>query len=431
MALTLGASLAACSSSSGGGQNSTAPSNHAASTTIPSTKVTLTLATEDTSGLTQKLVDGFEKAHPNVTIKVQTTAYTAYTASIQLRLASSSPPDLSETVVLNNLVKHGLVRSLDDYAKLYGWTSKVPQFALDEYRMGSDGTGGQGSLYAISAGFSFTGLYYNKRVAAKLGIAHPPTTMAELDEDLAKAKAAGLTGFEVAAKDGHAAFLVQQVAGNYDKPGPVNDWIFGVKGSTFDLPGVTKGAQQLVDWSKGGYLNKAANANALTQSVAAFSEGKTLFFNDGNWDSAALQKGLGKDVGFAVFPAAAAGGQLNSMVGGTAGYQISAKSKHPDVAAAFLNYSIGPDAAKIVASFGNLPNDPSSVNAPAGSLLSDFLTAWTAIQKSNGLYGFWANAYEAANTTLTQTTQGLIGGTVSPKQFISQVQSGWEQAHRS
>ncbi len=424
---TVAATLSGCAfGSSGGGKSS-----QAASTKIPSDKITLTLATEDTSGLTQKLVEGFEKLHPNVTIKVQTTAYSAYTANIQLRLASSSPPDLSESVVLGNLVKHNLLLPLDDYAKMYGWTSKVSKYALDEYRMGTDQIGGHGSLYAVSSGFALTGLYYNKAVAKKLGIDGPPKTMAEMDEDLAKAKAAGMTGLEVANQDGHAAFLIQQVADAYDQPETVNNWIFGVKGSTFNQPGVLKGAQKLIEWAKAGYINSNANSNALTQSVAEFSAGKTLFFNDGNWDAASLQKGLGTDLGFAAFPAATAGGPVNAMVGGTAGYQISAKSKHPDVAAAFLDYSIGADAAKIVASFGNLPNDASAVSATEGTLSADFNVAWKAVQEANGLYGYWANAYEASNTTLTQTTQELIGGTLKPEAFISQVQSGWEQAHQS
>ena len=62
---------------------------------FPTGKVTLTLATEDTSTLTPALVKGFEKLHPNVTIQTQITSYTDYTAKIALELASSTPPDLS------------------------------------------------------------------------------------------------------------------------------------------------------------------------------------------------------------------------------------------------------------------------------------------------------------------------------------------------
>ena len=41
--------------------------------------------------------------------------------------------------------------------------------------------------------YSLTGVFYNKTLAAKIGMTTPPTTLAELDALLAKAKAAGVT----------------------------------------------------------------------------------------------------------------------------------------------------------------------------------------------------------------------------------------------
>ena len=78
---------------------------------------------------------------------------------------------------------------------------------------------------------------------------------------------------------------VQQVADDYAPPAPVNNWIFGVKGSTFNLVAVRTGGSQLVTWGKNGYLNSDADAAALTQAVTEFNAGKALFINDGNWDT--------------------------------------------------------------------------------------------------------------------------------------------------
>ena len=103
--------------------------------------------------------------------------------------------------------------------------------------MGSNLVAGSGPLYAVSSGFDLTGMFYNKNLMQKLGISGPPQTLADLNADLAKAKAAGDIGLELAAEDGHGAFLVQQVADDYVPPAPVNNWIFGVKGSNFNLAG--------------------------------------------------------------------------------------------------------------------------------------------------------------------------------------------------
>jgi raffinose/stachyose/melibiose transport system substrate-binding protein len=410
---------------------------HAAHTTasassFPSGPVSLTLATEDTSKLTSTLVKGFEKLHPNVKISIQVTSYTDYLTKIDLELASSTPPDLSEVVTLETPVKDHLLLDLDPYATQYGWTSSISSYALNEYRMGSNLVAGSGPLYAVSSGFSLTGLYYNKKLMRKLHISGPPKTLAELDTDLATAKAAGDVGLEVAAEDGHAAFLVQQIADDYEQPSsvnPVNNWIFGVKGSNIDLAVVRKSATRLVTWAKDGYLNSDADADALTQAVSEFNAGNALFINDGNWDTYAYQGGLAAGVGFAAFPAAQTGGPYTAMVGGSAGYAISAKTKYPQVAAAFLDYSVSAAAAPVVFATGNLPNVVSAVKPTPGTLNYDVVKAWGKVEASNGLYGFFANAFPTANTVWTQATEELIGGQTSPAAAVSTVQSAWAQAH--
>ena len=422
--------LVAAASSPAWGSARTHPARTSTSASgFPTGKVTLTLATEDTSTLTPALVKGFEKLHPNVTIQTQVTSYTDYTAKIALELASSTPPDLSETVTLETPVKDHLLLNLNPYASQYGWTKSISPYALAEYRMGSNLVAGSGPLYAVSSGFALTGLFYNKKLMNKLGIMEPPATLAQFGADLAKAKAAGVTGLEIAAEDGHAAFPVQQVADDYEPPTPVNNWIFGVKGSNFNLAGVRTGASLLVSWAKDGYINSDADADALTQAVAEFNAGKALFINDGNWDAYAYQKGLGNNVGFAAFPAAAAGGRYTAMVGGTAGYQISAKTKYPQVAAAFLNYSVSAAAAQAVFASGNLPNVISAIKPVPGTLLAGVVKAWGQVEASNGLFGYFANAYPTSNTVFTQTTEELIGGKTTVPAFISTVQSAWAQSH--
>ena len=81
------------------------PQSATAGSAFPTGPVTLTLATEDTSTLTPALIKGFEELHPNVKIVQQTTSYTTYLTKINLELASSTPPDLSEVVTLETPVK--------------------------------------------------------------------------------------------------------------------------------------------------------------------------------------------------------------------------------------------------------------------------------------------------------------------------------------
>ena len=82
--------------------------------------------------------------------------------------------------------------SKDFYAKAFGWDT-WPASQLEQMRVDSSGRRGDGPLYAMGLNFSMTGVFYNKDLAAKFGMTSAPTTLAELDADLKKAKDAGLT----------------------------------------------------------------------------------------------------------------------------------------------------------------------------------------------------------------------------------------------
>ncbi len=90
-----------------------------------------------------------------------------------------------------SFAKQGLLKNLDGYAKAFGW-DKWPVPQLDQNRVAPDGTRGSGSLYAMGLNYSLTGVFYNKKLAAQIGMTEPPKTVAEFDDLLAKAKAAGL-----------------------------------------------------------------------------------------------------------------------------------------------------------------------------------------------------------------------------------------------
>ena len=66
----------------------------------------------------------------------------------------------------------------------------MPQ--LNQNRIDADGIRGSGTLYAMGLNYSLTGVFYNKKLAAQIGMTEPPKTVAEFEDLLAKAKAAGL-----------------------------------------------------------------------------------------------------------------------------------------------------------------------------------------------------------------------------------------------
>ena len=108
-------------------------------------------------------------------------------------------------------------------------------------------------------------------------------------------------------------------------------------GSTFETPQNIQALTKLAEWGKNGYFNKDYNAVGYDQAAAEFAKGKGLFFVGGNWETAIIKKGLGADAGMINMPPGDSGKHVG--VGATSGpWHISAKTKYPDVAAAWLNY---------------------------------------------------------------------------------------------
>ena len=121
----------------------------------------------------------------------------------------------------------------------------MPQ--LNQNRIDADGVRGSGTLYAMGLNYSLTGIFYNKTLAAQIGMTEPPKTVAEFDDLLAKAKEAGLQPIMQwgSAKSGMGlAFPLQNLMAAYGPVGPINDWIFQKPGATIDTPENLLAAQE-------------------------------------------------------------------------------------------------------------------------------------------------------------------------------------------
>ncbi|MBY8885270.1 extracellular solute-binding protein [Streptomyces sp. PTM05] len=400
------------------------------STAIPTGKVTLTVAGSENSGTTKALAAAFEKLHPNVTVDYKYTDVNDYNTSLNLTLSSDDAPDLALLNMIGTTVKANLVRDLDPYAAAYRWNASVPSTELDQWRADTDGKRlGSGHLWAAPAGFSVVGVYYDKKLAAELGIAKP-TTFAEFQADLVKAKAAGRLPIQLGNLAGHSSFVFQSIVDTADGAAKSTAWAYGVPGSSINTRGGTEGAQDLATWAKKGYTPAGANGTDLPGSVANFTKGQGLFLFDGSWDAAAINKAMPGNVGFFPLPGATVNSPATG-IGTSVAYAIPAKAKHPDLAAAFLNFMGSTQAAQIEFGTGFMPvTHADTVKTPRGSVLGDVATAWAKIGQDNGLVPFFNNSTATMNTTLTSAGQELVGGKVTPAQYLAQLQADWQKGHQ-
>src|SRR6185369_8064763 len=293
-----------------------APNSGASPTTSPTcgtAPITLSGYFETGFPLPKDLADEFTKQYPNVKWDIREDQFAVITQNAP-RVLADDPPDLMRLPQVSELVKDGLLKNMDGYAQAFGW-DKWPASQLEQMRVGSTGERGDGPLYAMGLNFSMTGLFYNKKLAAQIGMSQPPATLADLDAMLQKAKQAGITPIDQfnGGATGGLAFPLQNLMAAYGSPGPINDWIFQKPGATIDTPTNLQAAQHLQQWIKSGYFASDINSQDYATMMSRFIGGKSLLMFDGDWESGNLDKQMAGNVGFFLMPPAQAGGKQAAM----------------------------------------------------------------------------------------------------------------------
>lgn len=429
--VALAALLASCGAP--GAQAPLTDTPSAVSTSVGEAPVTLNVlvSTPDVA-LYEELGDAFHSKHPNVTVKVTGEDFNNLTTNVPRLISGTDVPDLVRLASFGNLVKDRLLTNLDPYAEAYGWT-EWPQSQFASTRVADDGRQrGTGHLYGAGPGFGLTGMYYNKSLAAQIGMTEPPTTLGAFEESLEKAKKAGILPMMVNGKDGGLAYPLQNLQMNYAGSAQVvQDWNYNKPGANIDTPALVDAAATLQSWGENGYLPADVNSIDQTQAPARFAEGEGVFFPSGNWQAPTLQETGRGEIGFFLFPAEETGDPVTAMT--AAGVlAVPTMASQPDVAAAFLNFIQTDSGARqsTLDLLGLPPAGPSDAAAPEsdpGSLVSSTVESFQTLLESDGLVDFMSNSTASmhANTLIPQT-QLLVAGRTSPSEFSKAVQEDYE-----
>ncbi|WFF03817.1 extracellular solute-binding protein [Micromonospora sp. WMMD964] len=424
--LSVGVAATACSAP--GEDRSAAPKSDAAVTTdLGTAPITLEMYAETGFPLAKALADEFSKQHSNVKFNIREDQFTVIVENAPRVMASDNSPDIIRLPTMVDLVKDDLLKNLDPYFTAYGW-DKFPASQLVQLRVGEN-TRGTGSLYGMGLGYSVTGVFYNKKLAAQVGMTQPPATVADFEQLLAKAKTAGVQPIMQFNKNTAGInFPHQALQNQFGDPTQVADWIFQKPGATFDTPAALKATQTIQKWAQAGYFPKDANAIDYAGMVGEFQKGNGLFMFNGDWESANLDKGMPGNVGFFLFPTESAGGKHVAMSAPNT-FGVSAKAKNPDAAAFFLNWAhTNPKAREIAVTVGgSSPGGPSDLPVPAAApntVLAETLKASQQLGAENGAVDFTANAtggiFAAA---ITPEMQKLVAGQQTPEGYVKAVQA--------
>jgi raffinose/stachyose/melibiose transport system substrate-binding protein len=382
-----------------------------------------------------QLTEEFTRQFPNVTWEISMDQFANLITTTPMLLSSDNPPDLIRLPTMVSFAKDGLLMNLDAYATVFGW-DKWPVPQLNQNRVSADGIRGSGSLYAMGLNYSLTGIFYNKKLAAQIGMTEPPKTLAEFEDLLAKAKAAGLLPIMQwgSAKSGMGlAFPLQALMASVGPVGPINDWIFQKPGATIDTPSNLIAAQHLETWIKNGYFPPDINAIEYTDSNSRFVKGEGVFTFNGDWENADYDTNLAGNTGFFLMPPADPTTGAVAAMSAPLTYGIAANAKHADCAAFFFNWvATNPTARQIDVTVGGSnpggPADASVPSVPAGSITAETLAAGPVMGAAGTSMDFIANATSSIFAQgWTPELQKMVGGQQDAAGLLKAVQAEYER----
>lgn len=395
--------------------------------------VTLKAYVETGFPLFAELAKEFEKQYPNVTFEIREDQFAVLTTNAPRTLADTDT-DIMRLPQMSELASDGLLMNLDAYAAEFGW-DQWPSSQLEQMRVNENGQRGSGPLYAMGLNFSMTGVFYNKELAAQIGMDEPPATLAEFDSYLQAAKDAGLT--PIAQFNGGAtgglAFPLQALMASYGPPSEINKWIYLEPGATINTPTNVKAAEHLESWIKNGYFADDINSMDYSQMMARFIEGDSVFIFNGDWESGNLDAQMPGKAGFFLMPPLEEGGQLGAMSAPLT-YGISTNAGNPDCAAFFLNWIATDDTARTIAVEvgGSHPMGPTDAFMPEidpNSVTAQTLAAGAIVGENNGAMDFIANATGSIYAdSWTPNLQRLVAGQQTAAGMLESVQADYENS---
>ena len=397
---------------------------------LTSEPVTLRILMQSGGGefdLLQYLGDEFSRQFPNVTFEYQKDSFDNLLINGPRLLASDNPPDVILLPQIADPAKDGLIHSLDGYFEQFGWDA-FSESQLGQNRVSDEGVRGSGTLYGVGAGYSITGVMYNKELAEQIGFDSPPATLDEFEALLASAKENGILPIITI---NPATFAHQYIHNQYVDPAGTSDFIFQAPGATIDTPGAVAAAERFERWISEGYFNDDANSLDYGGFMSRFIDGEGLFMFNGSWAAATLDESMGGNAGFFLMPPLVEGNPPVAM-GASLTIVIPLRASHPDEAAFFFDWIHTDQAARqIVAdTTGTSPGGPPDLPVPdsePGSLVGQMQEEAAYLAANGVVVDFLGNATSGffANTLMPEV-QRMIGGQTNPSDFVRALQEGYE-----
>ncbi len=381
---------------------------------------------EEHKNLWQSMADEYMAAHPNVTIEITVLENEAFKTKMTTVMQASDPPDIFQSWgggVMNEYAEAGLMLDITPYLDEGGWRETFAPGALGVYSY-------KDKNYGVPWDMGMIGFWYNKALFAQAGIDAPPTTWAELLEDVQTLKDAGITPIALGEGDKWPgmhmwAYLVTRLGGKANFEGALLR-----TGSFTDAPFVQAG-QMLQDLIALEPFQDGFLGATYGDEATAMGNGEAALELMGQWapavqnDNSESGEGIGDDLGWFPFPMVEGGaGDPGDAVGGGNGFGIGKNA--------------GPEALDFVKFLTSAENQQALVGinvaipvvkgGEVGMTDPLMITLQESLANAKYFQLYYDQALPPAmGSVINDSVQGIFAGTLTPEEAAQAIEDSAAQ----
>ena len=381
-----------------------------------------------TSTAFENLIAQFEAENPNITIIREYQDFENLKTLAKTALASGTGPDLLSLGVgggfMGPLVEAGVLLPLDEYVEKYQWKDRMYPWTWEWVTFDDH-------IYGIGNELEMIGVYYNKSIFEELGVT-PPSTYEEFIDICETAKAAGYIPISFANKQGWPAYhMFSMFANNLAGKDSMNAVLFG--DGRWDDPFFVRAIQMpFVEMNQAGYFIPSPNSLEYNEGNEIFYSGQAAMHMTGMWLLTPMLENVQDfEPGFFAFPSI--DGKPALPPGGMgSGLQISKATKHPDEAAAFMDFLYTKEAAKVWYEVGSIipPVDVDPTDFEMGELFRFFVNTIRASSTAGGMglgYNIDVLTPPEFNSEMNSGFQAVLEGLRTPEEQAAALQAVIEE----
>jgi raffinose/stachyose/melibiose transport system substrate-binding protein len=313
---------------------------------------------------------------------------------------------------------------LDKYAQQYGWEQRFNEFAYDTEKR-------DGKLMGVPAAHETTVVYYNKKMFEDNGWQVPQNynDLVQLSE---KIKAKSIIPFAFGSSDFKQA-NEWWLSLAYNETLGADQFKKVLTGElAWNSPQMVEATQKMVDMWQKGYIYKDSAAITIDDASNLFLTGKAAMKMEGTWlISNLLTKKPSFDWGMFMMPSWKDGVEANFPLAIGGAFGINVNTKHPDEAAAFLDWMNSKELAVKDLQFGNFDSvngvDINSAQNLDQHVKDAYKLLDDAIAGNKTGYAAWTYWPPKTETYAWSNIESVYMNQMTVKDYLDNLQKNFEQ----